>query len=140
MTPKRGAGTLGIEGEWCALWVGAMACRDGPTFAAAVGSRQENHRCRLVRGRTLLAFLQVMAIACADCQPVDGSELVDLFQRFRTEGLFSLECMKDDAFQQISYRHVLEFCRCFQDFQNPALNANAGLNPFDFYLFGSRHS
>jgi len=102
--------------------VAGYACRDGPTLAAAVGSRQENHRCRLVRGRTLLAFLQVMAIACVDCQPVDGSELVDLFQRFRTEGLFSLECMKDDAFQ------------------NPALNANAGLNPFDFYLFGSRHS
>src|ERR1035438_7092766 len=107
---------------------------------AAVGSRQENHCRQLVRGRTLLAFFQVMAIACADCQPVNGSEFVDLFQRFRTEWLFSLECMKDDAFQQISYGHILEFCRRFQDFQNPALNANARLNAFDFYLFGSTHS
>jgi hypothetical protein len=68
--------------------VTAYACRDGPTLAAAVGSKQENHRCRLVRGRTLLAFLQVMAIACADCQPVDGSELVDLFNVSGLKGCF----------------------------------------------------
>ena len=48
---------------------------------------------------------------------IEVFELVDVFQCLRREGSFAFEGMQDDAFEQVSQAHVLEFRHGLQDFE-----------------------
>src|SRR4051812_34799581 len=62
---------------------------------------------------------------------IDRFQLCDTSERFLAKGMFALECVQNDPFEEITQRDVIIFCQRFEDFHQLLLHARANLHPFN---------
>src|SRR6201996_3996632 len=82
-----------------------MACsRCSPVSAPAGASCRSSEQAAMPASS---ALPQLMAVLCAQRQPIEAAELLDILERLRRKRRLALEGMQHDALQQIAQAHVL---------------------------------
>src|SRR5690348_12425086 len=62
---------------------------------------------------------------------IDCFQLCDASKGFLAKGMFALECVQNDPFEEITQRDVIIFSQRFEDFHQILLHARANLHPLN---------
>lgn len=77
-----------------------------------------------------------MAVGGAKGKPVEFFELLDFAEGLRGKWRLALEGVENDAFEEIPQGHILLLGDGFEDLEDAFLDADPGLDAFDFDRLG----
>jgi len=83
---------------------------------------------------------QTVARAGIEIKAVEPLQVLNPFERCGAERWLSVEGMQNNAFQQVTKRHVVEFGESFEHFQQTFFHAYTRLDSFDEELRLVYHS